>query len=216
MASSTIVLGLVIILAGAVGAFLGFKLFKLFLAFVAFASGFMLVINYFGNVSLVPLIVGLAVAVLCASLAFVFYKFAIFVAFSFLGANLGFWILGNFVTINDPLMAKGLGIVIGAFLGIILILLEVDRAAIVMVTALLGAYFIVVGIASLMGVSSLMDSSVLQSAVSLETLYVDIQKLNDIGLKAYALVMSDVLYTIIYIFFAVTGFIFQLKKNYFN
>lgn len=192
-----ILAGLGFIVAGIIGAFFGYKVFKLYLAFIAFAAGFTFVTNLSDSGGLVLTVLGILAGLILAGLSFALYKFALFIVFAYLGANLGAIILVQFLNMPADWIVYLIGAVVGLGVANILLIWEVDKPAIAIVTALIGSYYICAGVALILGQGAMPES---------------FKSLWQMVGGAAQLISSNIFYLITFIFFFVAGTGTQLKK----
>lgn len=201
----SIMLALMLILIGLVGVYSGYKFFKVYLSLVAFIFGFLFGINIFGGFSIVSVIVAFVIGFVFSALSFTFYKLALFIAFAAFGASFGAWFLSSLLQIQGEAWVNVLGAVIGFGIGLILLIARIDKPAIIVITALLGSYYIVTGVAGLF------EGTLMQISISADLLPTSLEQANYITGRAAGLIMSNFVYLGIFVFFLVTGLLNQFK-----
>jgi hypothetical protein len=201
-----IITALAFILAGLIGAYFGYKTFKLYLAFIAFVAGFFLGMNILGDSHPLAFALAIILGIVFAVLSFFVYKLALMFAFAYIGAMLGSWLLRAVFGIQDQFLLNAVGALIGIGIGIILTIWNIDKPVVAIITALIGAYYIVTGIALVT------DNSLRHAITTLPQSLNDLQQINYVASRTVNLLTSDLIYALIFIFFVVSGSIFQLRK----
>ncbi len=202
----TTVLALLLIAIGLLGVYSGYKFFKVYLSIVAFIFGFVFTQGLFEATSIISIILACLVGLVFSTLSFAFYKLAVFIAFASFGASFGSWLLSNYVQIDNPLWLTILGAAIGFFIAMFMLLVRVDKYAIIFITTLLGAYYV------LAGVSGLIEGGLLQISLTGDLLPTSLSRLNYITGRAVGLVMTNTTYLIAFVFLISTGLLTQIKN----
>lgn len=202
----TTILALVLILIGLLGVYSGYKFFKIYLSIVAFIFGFVFAVTLFEEISVVAIIIASVAGLIMSSLSFAFYKLAVFIAFASFGASFGSLLLSSFIQFENPLWLTIFGAIIGLFIALFMQLIRIDKAAVIIITTLLGAYY------TLTGVSSLIEGGVLQFSVATDLIPTNLSRLEYVSGKATEIIMSNQLYLIIFVFLISTGLVVQFRN----
>lgn len=204
----TIILALMLILIGLLGVYSGYKFFKIYLSIIAFIFGFVFVATLFDTISILSMIIAFIGGLIFSSLSFVFYKLAVFIAFASFGASFGAWFLVNYLHLDNQLWTNVLGAVIGFGIALFMVIIKLDKIAIIIITTLLGAYYIITGL------SGLIEGTLLQVSLTGDLLPTSLSQLNYITGRAVGLIMTKSLYLVIFAIFVISGLVTQLRSYY--
>ncbi len=155
--SQSIWMALFAMLIGTALTFAGYRFFRFLMAFWGFFIGMIvggeaaraiLGTGFFGNAT--GIITGLVVGIIFAGLAYFLYKAAIILLGASIGYSLGVGFMGV-IGFNSGILAWAVGLSFAVMLGIMMILLNVAKTLIVLLTAAGGASALLVGILLLLG-----------------------------------------------------------------
>ncbi len=141
------ILAAIVIIFGVLFCFFGYRLFKVILAIVGFIFGFVLtagILYKFTNLTLISGLVGIVGGLIFAVLAFYLYFIGIFI----LGAYLGIVVWSVISSVTGIVLPFWVAIVLAVLLGVLALVFQ--KFMIIVTTAFIGAYLIVVTLVTVM------------------------------------------------------------------
>src|SRR5207245_1789692 len=138
---------IVLVIGGAIACFAGYRLFRTVLAIYGFILGALMASSMMGSTNTVGMI---AAAIVGGIVGAIVLTFAYFVGIALIGAGLGALVAHVIWTQTQPTDPPALVIIVLAILGAIGAMV-LQRYIIVVGTALVGAWTLIVGVTALMG-----------------------------------------------------------------
>ena len=202
MAFQDFLIGALILLAGAAFCFVGYRFFRILIAIWGFFAGFNLgtaaMTALFTNSPFLGtttgIVLGLVIGVVFALLAYFFYYFAVVLLGASAGYDLGSGLIGA-ISSNLQVVAFIVGVVLAVIFALVILLFNLPKLLIMVMTALGGAVAILGGLLILTGQIPSTGSTALQFGV------------------AVAVVRASWFWSIVAIALAVVGFLAQWRTT---
>src|SRR5438874_8254917 len=143
MTFQNIIIGLLVVLLGALFCFVGYRFFRILIAIWGFFAGFNLgtaaMTSLFNNAFLgttTGIVLGLVIGVVFALLAYFFYYFAVVLLGATAGYDLGSGFIGAIGLNNPGFIAVIVGVALAVVFALVLLLFNLPKLLILVFTAL--------------------------------------------------------------------------------